>query len=66
MLKHIPVIMFSTSYHKADVEETFADGANRYLTKPVLIKDLVKILQRIFSSSSKEDFITPDRKNFVL
>lgn len=66
MLKHIPVIMFSTSYNKADVDETFSDGANRYVPKPVLIKDLVKILQRIFSSGSKENFLKPDKKNFVL
>jgi CheY-like chemotaxis protein len=66
MLKHIPVIMFSTSYDKGDVDETFSDGANRYVPKPVLIKDLVKILQKIFSSDSKENFLNTDRKNFVL
>lgn len=66
MLKHIPVIMFSTSYYKADVEETFADGANRYVTKPVLIKDLVRVLQRIFSSGSKEEFLKPNKNNFVI
>jgi CheY-like chemotaxis protein len=64
ILKHIPVIMFSTSYNKADVDETFSDRANRYVPKPVLIKDLVKILQKFFFGLRRKISFKPDIKKF--
>ena len=42
-LKDIPVIIFSTSSSKKDIDETFDLGANLYITKPHSFKVLKNI-----------------------
>lgn len=64
-LKQIPVIMFSTSAYVEDIEETFANGANLYVSKPVFFADEVKILKKIFSLDWQEELLKPDKKRFV-
>jgi CheY-like chemotaxis protein len=66
LFNHIPVIMFSTSAHEKDIEESFKNGANLYVSKPVFFNDEVRILKKIFSLSWQEDLLKPDRKRFVL
>jgi CheY-like chemotaxis protein len=66
LLDHIPVIMFSTSAYKEDIDETFKNGASLYVSKPSFIRDEVKILEKIFSLNWQEDLLKPDRKRFVL
>jgi CheY-like chemotaxis protein len=46
-LKKIPVIIFTTSKSKADVEFTYEIGANCFITKPNTFKSLVITLQKI-------------------
>jgi CheY-like chemotaxis protein len=65
-LDKVPVVMFSTSNHEKDIEETFKNGANLYVSKPAFFKDQVKILQKIFSLKWQEDLLKPDKKRFVL
>jgi CheY-like chemotaxis protein len=65
-LDKVPVIMFSTSNYEKDVEETFKNGANLYVSKPSFFKDEVKVLQKIFSLNWQEDLLKPDKKRFVL
>jgi CheY-like chemotaxis protein len=65
-LDKVPVIMFSTSNFEKDVEETFKNGANLYVSKPAFFKDEVTILQKIFSLNWQEDLLKPDKKRFVL
>jgi CheY-like chemotaxis protein len=65
-LDDVPVIMFSTSNHDKDVDETFKNGANLYVAKPVFFNEQVKILKNIFSLNWQEDLLKPDMKRFVL
>jgi len=65
-LDEVPVVMFSTSDHEKDVEETFQNGANLYISKPVFFADQVKVLQKIFSTNWREELLKPDKKRFVL
>jgi len=48
--KHIPVIMFTTSKAEEDVNETFTDGASRYIIKPSAMDDYEEIFKQLFSS----------------
>jgi len=64
--KHVPVIMFSTSSYKTDIEETFANGANMYVSKPVFFDDVVTILKQIFSLNWKEELLHADQKRFLM
>ena len=61
-----PVIMFSTSAYKEHIEETFAHGANLYISKPVFFKDEVVILKKIFVRNWKQDLIRRDKATFIL
>jgi CheY-like chemotaxis protein len=65
-LDDVPVIMFSTSSYKEDIDETFKNGANLYVSKPVFFKDEVKILKKIFALNWQEELLKRDKKRFVL
>ena len=62
--KNIPVIMYSTSSNKEDIETCYRRGANLYVIKPHLFSDIVKTLKQILSidwnqssKRSKDDFV---------
>ena len=46
-LKHIPVIVLSTSSNQKDVRKAYSHHANCYITKPDEIADYFKIMQAI-------------------
>ena len=48
-LKHIPVIIYSTSSEKRDIEETSRLGAAHFLTKPSKFKELCTALDFVVS-----------------
>lgn len=52
-LKHIPVIIYTTSSGQRDKEETKKLGANYFLTKPTDINKLITILKKILSGEEK-------------
>jgi hypothetical protein len=58
--------MFSTSNYDTDIEETFANGANLYVSKPTFFNDEVKILEKIFALHWQEDLLKTDKERFVL
>lgn len=49
-LRHIPVIMYTTSSQSKDIEETMMKGAVCFITKPANMKDLRNILSSIAES----------------
>ena len=46
-LKHLPVIMFTSSKENPDVEKCFRAGANSYIVKPVEIENLVDVVKNL-------------------
>lgn len=48
-LKHVPVIIYSTSSLKKDIEETKSLGADMFLTKPSKFDDLCNVLTQVLS-----------------
>ncbi len=46
-LKHIPVIILTTSNDKKDIEYCFLAGANSYLQKPVNLNAFIESIQRL-------------------
>lgn len=49
-LKHIPVIMLTTSVSEKDIAKSYENYANCYITKPVEVEDFLNVI------SSVEDF----------
>jgi len=46
-LKHIPVLMYTTSSQSADIEDTMMHGAMAFITKPWGVNELKKLLSVI-------------------
>lgn len=46
-LRHIPVVVWTTSAHPADVDHCYAHGASGYATKPVDVAQLVASLRDV-------------------
>ncbi|KUJ60853.1 histidine kinase [Flavobacteriaceae bacterium CRH] len=61
--KDIPIIIFSTSSEPGIIEKCRTLGADYFITKPVLMKDIVKSIEHALAINWKE-FI-PGPKNFV-
>ena len=45
-LRHLPVIMLTTSSRELDVVRSYADGASSYIIKPVRYDDFREVLRR--------------------
>ena len=47
VLKHIPVIMLTTSASASDVSQSYENHANCFITKPVDVADFLKVIASI-------------------
>ncbi|MDB5228930.1 MAG: response regulator with Che-like receiver domain [Bacteroidota bacterium] len=65
-LKSIPVIIYSTSTNKAQIDSTYKDGANLYIPKPDSFSLLKKIVEKVFMLEWKEYKPQPSKDKFVL
>ena len=63
--QHIPAIIYTTSSHPNDIEETEALGAAHYLVKPSSIDSLSKILLKIFNKQALPFFLNEEIKTLV-
>ncbi|MBS1593653.1 MAG: response regulator [Bacteroidetes bacterium] len=64
-LRDIPVVIYSTSDEKSDVEETFALGADMYLKKPQDFIELEDILKELFKTYREQGFYRGDRDRYI-
>jgi CheY-like chemotaxis protein len=62
----IPVIMYSTSQSKRDIDESYNAGANYYVVKPYEFEDIISILQKLFEHLGDAATIIPTRDKFVI
>ncbi len=46
-LRHIPVIMLTTSSSEADIYKAYKNHVNCYITKPVDVKNFIKVITSI-------------------
>ncbi|MFB9080831.1 response regulator [Flavobacterium procerum] len=61
--KNIPVIIYSTSNEPGIIEKCRTLGANCFVTKPVLMSDIVKSIE--YALEVDWDKFTPNHSNFV-
>jgi chemotaxis family two-component system response regulator Rcp1 len=47
LLKHIPVVILTTSQAERDILESYRIGANAYVAKPVDLEQFLKVVQSI-------------------
>ncbi len=65
-LKHLPVIIYSTSYHKQIADLLYKNGANYYISKPSEISQLKKAVQQILTRIAQGDVSAPTQGEFTL
>ena len=65
-LKDIPILIYSTSINKDQVETTYRNGANMYIQKPASFQGIISMLNTIFSFDAAKWFNQPAREKFLL
>jgi CheY-like chemotaxis protein len=61
----IPVIILSTSTRPKDIEETYEDGANKYISKMFFYGDSVKWTRWLFAEGWRKRLVKPSREGFA-
>ena len=65
-LKDIFIAIYSTSDNEKDMEETFSNGANIYITKPNDFNSLKQVLEKAVSTAFHYEDQAMKRENFLL
>lgn len=65
-LKHLPVIIFSTSLNTDIVDLMYEKGAIHYIQKPGEFMQLKKVIENALNESTKNNFKQPQRDHFIL
>jgi CheY-like chemotaxis protein len=70
-LRHLPVIIYTTSLHSSDIEETIQKGATCFIAKPTNINDLKRMLSFISENldnnfQKKLDAASNDFNTFIV
>src|ERR1700722_8304646 len=66
ILKHLPVIIFSTSYEQDVANLLYKKGAHYYIRKPAEFAQLKKVIYQALMLATSEDRTQPSKENFVL
>jgi len=65
-LKDISISIYSTSDNEIDIEETFLNGANAYITKPNNFNKLKQVLEKAVMKTFQYQDQSMKRENFLL
>ena len=65
-LKQIPIVIYSTSFHKVIAERLHKNGASYYLSKPSDISELKKAVQRMITLVVEGNISQPTIESFSL
>ncbi|WP_420832394.1 response regulator [Paraflavitalea pollutisoli] len=65
-LKEVPVVIFSSSLEREDIDRAFDQGADCYLCKPSSFPALKEAIAKILSINWNEQVAPPARKSFVI
>jgi CheY-like chemotaxis protein len=60
-----PVIILSTSTRLSDIEETYKNGANRYISKMLFYNDGVGWMTRLFKADWRQGLVNPTLEGFA-
>ncbi len=65
-LKHLPVIIYSTSLQKEVADQLYALGAYHYIRKPIEFSQLTEVVHHALTLIVQKNSAQPTRANFVL
>ena len=64
--KHLPVIIFSTSFDEKEMNRLYEAGAHYYIRKPNTFSELKKLIYQALILATEENMKRPTIENFVL
>lgn len=65
-LNKLPVVIYSTSNLKDDIQDTYSIGANYYIQKPNSFKVAISLIKKVFSIDFEQWRAHTNLNNFVL
>jgi CheY-like chemotaxis protein len=65
-LRHIPVIIYSTSSNVKDIENAYNEGADLYVTKPNTFNELKRIAKKVLTIDWSNYILNHRIEHFVL
>lgn len=65
-LKHLPVIMYSTSFEKEVIDQLFESGAHYFIRKLAQFSIFKETIHQALTLVTQENSSPPSRENFVL
>jgi CheY-like chemotaxis protein len=65
-LDNTPVVIYSTSQSRKDIDVCFNGGASHYIIKPYDFEDIIFILKKLFEEMDNINNIKPSKDKFVI
>ena len=62
----IPIIIYSTSINRTDIDKAYKNGANYFLVKPNAIEDIANMIKKLCSMGKEALLSIPPREEFVI
>jgi CheY-like chemotaxis protein len=62
----IPILIYSTSVSKSDIDKAYQNGANYFIVKPNAIEDITDIIRKLISMGKEALLSVPSREEFVI
>lgn len=62
----IPILIYSTSVSKTDIDKAYQNGANYFIVKPNAIDDVTNIIKKLTSMGKEMLLSIPPREEFVI
>jgi len=64
--KKIPIIIYSTSTSKTDIDKAYSTGANYFIVKPNTMDEIARVLERVKGMTKEELSHVPPREHFLI
>ncbi len=64
--RHIPIVIYTVSMNKKDIEETYREGAHYYVVKPYAYANFLEAMKKVFSIDWNNVQVRPPKEQFVI
>ncbi|HEX8357883.1 MAG TPA: response regulator [Segetibacter sp.] len=62
----LPIIIYSTSVSKTDIDRAYQTGANYFMVKPGAVDDLINMIKKVCAMGKDALLSVPAREEFVI
>ena len=63
---NIPILIYSTSVSRTDIDKAYKNGANYFIVKPDALDDVTSIIKKLLSMGKEALLAVPPREEFVI